>query len=487
MTGKNAIIEYAREVYESCEKRAKIPEVIAKVKERFWIVVSRKFVRYWCEEKMESISKDVDDSLKRLDEAIEKKNSYEVEWESVIFHVNKKAPDGTEFVEKYTIPFEELESIWYDYSQHGRNLSAKNLLSEHWLKRETLSLLRSRLWLTKDDNAIPQVVLDFMLEKYWEEEVEKKIYEVTHRAYEDKFKRKFVQADKRETDKLVRLWLEFKERLRLIRESLETFEPADVEFVPRKPWNWREKTFFLTDIHIGKIWTDKVIERLDAAFQEMARSEETKIHVVFWWDLWETFAQDWMHPWQLAYWTEQKWWYGYDLAVRISEILEKFFIWLYSQWKDVTVSWILWNHGRFSSKNEWDIKRSAELVIYEFLRLRLSKIEIDVRAFMEKINVIDSWKIRLVVAHWDWNFDKQKPEQVLLPRYRDWAYHVIASWDKHHLQSTEWYNYTWIKSPALAGKWQYDTDNNYHSTPGYVVIKENGFWTADIEIKRLPS
>ena len=52
-----------------------------------------------------------------------------------------------------------------------------------------------------------------MSDNYGEEAVEKEIVEVTHRAYEDKFKKKFVQADKREVDRLVRIGKDFEARL----------------------------------------------------------------------------------------------------------------------------------------------------------------------------------------------------------------------------------------------------------------------------------
>lgn len=253
MSDKQNIIDYAREEYAKLESHRKIPSVIEAVKEKFNVTVSRKFVRYWCEEKVDELSGKVDESLKKLDAALEDKRSYDIEGESVVFHVDKKRPDGSEYTEKYAIPFAEIKEIWYDYSQHGKNLSAKNVLIEHGLKRETLSLLRSRLGLTKDDNAIPQVVLDYMYENYGEEAVEKEIIAVTHRAYEDKFKKKFVQADKREVDRLVRVGKDFETQLDEVRDVLSIFEPANIEFVPRLQDNGKTKIFVISDVHIGKV------------------------------------------------------------------------------------------------------------------------------------------------------------------------------------------------------------------------------------------
>lgn len=64
-------------------------------------------------------------------------------------------------------------------------------------------------------------------------------------------------------------------------------------------------------------------------------------------------------------------------------------------------------------------------------------------------------------------------------------YNVILSGDKHSVQMREGKNYTWLKTPALAGVGEYDQRNLYGSEPGYIFITENEWGTPDITLNRL--
>lgn len=104
----------------------KTKAIVAEVKEKFGYSMNvvdgdslRKAVAYWTKK----VEGKINSALDRLNEAVDEKKAYEVDGESVVFHVEKKRPDGTDYVEKYAIPFAELEAIWYDYSNHGKNLS----------------------------------------------------------------------------------------------------------------------------------------------------------------------------------------------------------------------------------------------------------------------------------------------------------------------------------------------------------------------------
>ena len=251
---------------------------------------------------------------------MDEKKAYEVEGESVVFHVKKKNPDGTEYVEKYAIPFPELEAIWYDYSNHGKNLSGKKLLVEHGLKRETLALLRSRLGLTKDDNAIPQVVLDYLSETYGEEAVEAKIVEVTHKSYEDKFKRKFALADKKETDRLIRLGSDFKAQVEFYREAVKDYEPRQFDFVPTVKESADTLNVFFSDFHYGngnEADTDRMMKTL---FDWIVAQPQTVVNLNSVGDLVENLAPNGMHEGQVRHMSM----HGRRLMMYVVEVFEKF-------------------------------------------------------------------------------------------------------------------------------------------------------------------
>lgn len=150
-------VKYPKEVVEYAVRRSKevdgewskkMKTVVEEVQREFSFALQysnaqsfRRQIQKW----ISQLESKLDDSIRELDEAIEEKKMYEVDGENVVFYVNKKNPAGEEYVQKYAITFAELERIWYDYSEHGKNLSGKNVLIEHGIKRETLALLRSRL------------------------------------------------------------------------------------------------------------------------------------------------------------------------------------------------------------------------------------------------------------------------------------------------------------------------------------------------------
>ena len=262
----------------------------------------------------------IDSAMKMLDEAVEERKAYEVEGESVVFHVKKKTPEGDEYVAKYAIPFPELEAVWYDYSRHGKNLSGKNVLIEHGLKRETLALLRSRLGLAKDDNAVPQVVLDYLCETYGEEAAEAKIVEVTHKSYEDRHRRKFQQADKREVDRLVRLGSDFKAQVDFYREAVKDYEPRDFGYVPTVKESSGTLNVFFSDFHYGngnEADTDRMMKTL---FDWIVAQPETTVNLNSIGDLVENLAPNGMHEGQVKHMSM----HGRKLMMYVVNVFEEF-------------------------------------------------------------------------------------------------------------------------------------------------------------------
>jgi hypothetical protein len=141
-------------------------------------------------------------------------------------------------------------------------------------------LLRSRLGLTKDDNAIPQVVLDFWNDTYGDEAVEEKIVEVTHRAIEDRYKKKFVQADKRETDRLVRLGSDFNAQLEAFREIIENYEPIKMDYVPpARNKNPDVLNVFFSDLHFGNGNDNDIVRRFDEMFRYIVSQPHGTVNV----------------------------------------------------------------------------------------------------------------------------------------------------------------------------------------------------------------
>ena len=67
----------------------------------------------------------------------------------------------------------------------------------------------------------------------------------------------------------------------------------------------------------------------------------------------------------------------------------------------VTFRGIGGNHDRIGKTNTEDIQRTAALCIYEMIKRGLSRTEIDVGYFVEKINIINANRLQYIIHHGD--------------------------------------------------------------------------------------
>ena len=75
-----------------------------------------------------------------------------------------------------------------------------------------------------------------------------------------------------------------------------------------------------------------------------------------------------MHPSQIAYGTDQKYGYGFDLIMNTVEIFEKWLQGIAKYGKTVYFKGLGGNHDRLTIKNDDDVYRSGALVTYELIK-----------------------------------------------------------------------------------------------------------------------
>ena len=357
---------------------------------------------------------------------------------------------------------------------------------KYGLTPQAWQVIKGRLGLYKDSHVVSPATLEGMDE----DEKEERIVEVIDRHWADRVVGKMVATNekkfKKEAERAMRFLYDSEYRLGHLKTFLETYRPELPNIEPKKIENDDIVHFFLSDIHLGKKGTDKIKERLELLCADIVASPERVVYLTIGGDIGESFAQGGMHPGQLEYGHDHTFGFGFDALMKSVEIFQAFILKLHEAGKELHVTGLLGNHGRFTQKNEDDKKRTAELVIYEMIRRGIEKYGIELNTVKEKIGTIDYGSVRFIVAHGDGNFDKQRPEYVLNTHGDRNRYAVVVSGDKHNFQSKEGFNYTWVKVPALAGAGEYDTDLNLHAEPGYIVFKENAFGTVDMTLKRLP-
>lgn len=487
----NYIMEQLKEINETPQKRNKI--IQDRVKEKFGIIIKAQDITYVLQ-LCKSQAKDNQEDLQEVKNTIDRLNDLfaddipetkDVKWETyVILRIKRKEPTTwEEFIEPISISLNVIDEIYKDYTQHGNNLTGQQICDKYWLTGKAWNAIKGQLNLNKQCNIVSDITLNWLSD----DEIEETIDWMTSEHISNRYKQKLKKAHDLKVKQSLQIVSSNEAFLKYVQSFIEKHEPIKLDFEIKKPANYLEKQYNLSDLHIGKVWTKAIIERLNYILEDIKNSKESIIYINCFGDLAETLTQEWMHPWQLAYWTEQEWGYWFDLMMTIVNIFEKFLLAINKLNKRVYFRGIPWNHDRLTQAKDMDVQKTWWLVIYEMLKRWLSNSKIQIDYLRETINTFTIGNLHYIISHWDWNFDKLSPEKVLV-MYGDLTkYNLIFSWDKHHLWMREYPKCTWIKTPWLWWKGLYDKTNSYRSEPWYVIVQENQFKTADLQIKRLPN
>lgn len=412
--------------------------------------------------------------LKHLTKTDSPKNKYDVSDRHYIFYRDWGA---------YPVLISTVREIFASYSKYWKNMSGEEIRQKFRLPDWIFWLIKWATWLYKDSHIDDPITLSRLdsewLEAYVEWRVEKTI--------EDKYVETYRRAADRKKDRDISIlakskrWYEiFLEKLD---EVLKSYNPIDFASVKIPENNNRQiKDVFITDAHLGKLWTERIVERFKKMTQDLIESPEWNINITFWWDAGECFVPyGEMHVWQKL-WMENI--QTADLIMFIVNVFEEMLVSLYKIWKTVTFNGMLWNHDRFTEKKEFDPYRTPWLVIYKFLQRLLEQTSIKINILTEKANIIKSWKIKYVFLHWD-GLSEAEIKRRALANISDDSYLIIVSWDKHHYKQVEISDRVlWIQSPALAWQWKYDESLALSSLPWCLEFVENRDWLIDVITKR---
>lgn len=275
-----------------------------------------------------------------------------------------------------------------------------------------------------------------------------------------------------------------------LNKYLESYKPREFkEFTySKKKSTWWFKIIALTDLHVGKKWTEAIKERMDIILDDICSQKLSEVYIFSLWDLVETLVQWWMHDWQ----SEGMETYWFDLIMEVVSMFENFLYSIASSWIYVNFYWVSGNHDRISKNRDWDKARLWGLVIYELIKRWLSKYSkyIKINILREYITTINIQWVNYILAHWD--VARIPSRSITDIAWKHWdntsLHNVIMHWHLHTINIKEEKGITKIWLPGLAGKDEYATKElDLHSEPGYVELTHNRFDTIDINIKRLPN
>jgi hypothetical protein len=228
------------------------------------------------------------------------------------------------------------------------------------------------------------------------------------------------------------------------------------QFEPIEYKNSKEKDFIITDLHIWKKNSDKILRDLNLIKEAAINSPEQIINIICLWDLWENFSQTPMHSGQHITLDRDLPTDPFELQIYIADVFYNFLAELRNNNKKVKFIWLVWNHDRTTSKIEDDLSRQAGRTIYSILEVKAQQLDIEVKHFKETINKFSTEYKHYILSHWEYNFNSKKPEDILWKYWVQDKFNLILSGHTHQNKQEVWHNYAKIVVAPLAWPWDYD-------------------------------
>lgn len=450
-----------------------IRKIKDKVNNDMWTTLNFHHVR-WIINALQDEVESIKDNLKDLSDSVEEDQPYEVTEDHYIFHQKRKNAESWEIeINKFPILISTVDAIFKDYSKHWNNLSWEEILQKYNIKIELFNIIKNRLRLFKASHVVSPVTLD----RCNEDELQWHIDWAIDEHIEDRYRRKFTSTfeKKRNEDYIVKSKkiANIDYELNVIRQFLEQYQPRELNIIREVITNNDEITVLFSDLHIGKMWTDKVLSRIERMTTDIINRPEKKVNLICLWDLFETMAKWWMHPGQVE---SMEWLYWFDLFKKVIDVFETMLASLYSAGKDIKFYWIGGNHDRFTANKEDWFAWIAALMVYEVIRKSLQNINIEINLLRETWNVLDLQWFRYILHHWDDWANKKKPSQILWEKWDREKPNIIAMWDKHHHEAIDPNtNATFALVPWMAWENEYDKKLLLASYPWYMIVAKDYF------------
>ena len=409
--------------------------------------------------------------LEDLNKEIKEEKRYEVSDEHYIFYLINYDEYWNKTTKLYPINIETVDNIFKDYSKHWNNLTSQAILNKYQLKPELWHMLKNRLRLYKDSNVISPITL----QRLTPEEADKKIEDVIDEAIQDKYKKSFVDKyDKKKKamyKKMSTLLSSQEAYMEGLSKYIQDYKPKELNFEVDKLDNNDEIMVLFSDLHIWKMNTDKVLERLQKMWKDIIKRPERKINLICLGDLFETIVQDGMHPNQK---NTMDYHNSYDIVMLVVETLEQLIIKLIQQGKEINFTGLAWNHDRMTMDKKLDQNKLAGLLTYEIIHRGLKDMDVKFNILRKKWNKLDIMDWNIILHHWDDNASNKNTSQILWELGDKNKHNLIVFGDKHHLETKDVAdNATKIIVPAIAGANEYDKNLLLSSYSWYVVIEKD--------------
>lgn len=380
----NKIKDFIKEQFEKLKDlsaRERNKQIVAGVKKKFREVINGSDIYELCGR----IDK-LKDKIQKVNESLDDKPPYEVTNGKYIFHRKDKEP--------FEFTIDEIDQLFKEYPKLGKDMSKRRIKEKYNMTEAAWNCIRSRLELYKDSNTVSPYAAKTLPPEELQERIEESIDN-----HIDSIKSKMISTHekrfKEEAKKAFKILGNIEYFLDNLREYIIDYKPMVVDYVKQPVLNNDRLEIAFSDIHFGKNGTKDIVARFDEIYNYIVNRNESYINIICLGDLGESFAPGGMHPGQVEH-MEMHW---FELMMFIVHTFEKFLVGLEKKWKVVTFRGIGGNHDRIWQNNNQDTQRTAALCIYEMIKRGLSRTEIDINYFIDKINTFQIGELNYIIHH----------------------------------------------------------------------------------------
>jgi len=453
------------------------------LKKMYDLNISNYNIRYILQEDIVRERKKINNyknELKNINKNIKEKKNYEITDDYYIFYVYN-IENWVKTLKSYPIPISVVDNIFKDYSKHWNNLTTEKILQKYSLKPEFFYMLKNRLRIYKDSNILSPV----SLQRLEPSKVNEKITNVIDETIQDKYKKSFVDIYEQRKNKKYKQMsriLSWRENfLEWMEKYLKNYKPIKLDFELKKIENNDEIIVLFSDLHIWKMETHKVLKRIELMGKDLIKREEKKINLICLGDLVENITTSEMHIWQRKSQDIQD---PYETIMITIKTLEQLLMSLLSQWKEITFTWLSWNHTRLAIQSFEDKDRIVWLLIYEILKRTLKDFEIKFNILREWWNKLNIMGYNVILHHWDGTV-KKNVTQILWELWDQNTHNLIVFWHIHKFDGEDISNNaTKIIVPWLAWKNVYDNNLLLSSYTWYVIVEKEEDGTPKQIVRR---
>lgn len=341
--------DYIKSMY---EQWVWISRMINRVEKKFWEKLWKERVKdiieqlkeEWVRSRSAYTSKDLereDGWLKNLVQSVsEKPYDYIAE----TWHIILKMDDM-----QYPILVSTIDAMIESYSKHWENLSWQQIQYKFSLTPRVWNFIKNAFNIYKD--SIPFSIITLL--DIPEDQLQSVAKEKADQLLESKMSKIYIDTVNRLKEKKFKdfakasMW--YTVFLEQLDELIDKYKRTELIKKQPKIKNDNSLVCFLTDAHLGKNWTQWIINRFNTICEELLNKEEKNITIVFGGDIGELFVPyGEMHPWQKL-WMENI--TTTELVMLCVDVLENMISKLYNAGKKIQFKTVLGNHCFLKKEN----------------------------------------------------------------------------------------------------------------------------------------